>query len=477
MAYIAGISGSGTAGYFVDSNGKPCLWAIEMAWGLPCNAGRWNGGDWQADMDAYFSVRASQGAVSAWWGIPYMNTQIDSTAPFADGRTWDGIYPISLNGTPGTIATGAETVTLNDPFWQRIDYLVASALANNISVLLNMGMSYDWFTGAVFENLSTSQAQVLGTAIANRYPAATCPHLSWAFGDDSNGVHNNDAWFSAFLAGIRSTGDTRMVTMEQIPATNCHVEIDTGAVWVPGGFGMTSTDYNFCYSYDPCYLGVERSYTETGTTLSPVVFGDGVWYGDTDNSTPDRTIRRFTWWALSSGARGIDVTQGPSGSGVHTIWQWGSTAVAELTASSVGPFCTSVAGQIVSYFTSLMDWHKLVPDTGSTFITAGRGTRATSQPPGFTVNYADADTYVTGSITPAGNLAVIYCNSHFSITVNTTKLAAGYGAKWVDPASLAITATAPGSTYDSTPLGNNSAGDPDWVLVLAQPPYATWTVP
>jgi len=56
-------------------------------------------------------------------------------------------------------------------------------------------------------------------------------------------------------------------------------------------------------------------------------------------------------------------------------------------------------------------------------------------------------------------------------------MAAGYGAKWMDPVTGATTTATVASTYNSTAQGNNSAGDPDWVLILASPPYATWTVP
>jgi hypothetical protein len=88
-----------------------------------------------------------------------------------------------------------------------------------------------------------------------------------------------------------------------------------------------------------------------------------------------------------------------------------------------------------------------------------------------------SDAYVTASRTPTGSLAVIYMSHASSITVDQTRMAAGYGAKWYDPASGAVQSATPGTTYNSAPLGNNSAGDPDWVLVLASPPYATWATP
>jgi hypothetical protein len=467
--YIAGLGGgTGTAGYFTDQYGNPRILWLEMAWGLPGNAGRWNSGNWQSDMDAYFAARASQG-YTGWWGVPWINTIIDPGAVHADGRTWDGIYPLTVNGTPGSIATGSETLGLNGSFWARTDYMVSSALRNGITVFLNLGMGYDFSqSGFIWQHLSTTQAQAFGALVAARYPQGTYPNLQWVFGDDTlAGAY--DTYFSAMLTGVRGTGDTRnAVAVEQLLETNCHIEFDTGAVYVPGGFGVTSAQWNHVYTYCPPYLAVEDSYTESGTTLIPVVWGDGAWHGDTDNGTPEYTIRRQTWWALASGARGVNQTAGPSNAATATIWTWQSGAAAGLASDPAGPWCTTTGPAVSAYFTSLPGWHKLVPDTGSALVTSGRGSKSTSAAPGFTPanSYGDTDNYVAASRVSDGSLAVIYCGQHFSITIDQAKMAAGYTATWVDPSSLAVTAATAGSSYNSTPQGNNSAGNPDWVLVL-----------
>jgi hypothetical protein len=63
-------------------------------------------------------------------------------------------------------------------------------------------------------------------------------------------------------------------------------------------------------------------------------------------------------------------------------------------------------------------------------------------------------------------LAVIYCAQAFSITIDQSVMAPGYAAYWVDPASGAKSPATAGSAYSSSDPGNNSAGYPDWVLVL-----------
>ena len=465
--YIAGIAGSGLNSYFVDQHGVPRFHLLEEPWTIHSSGGRY-GGTWQTDFDGYLTARAAQG-YTAIIVAAFGTNHID--AAFNDGRTWDGVPPF-LGGN--NVWTGADPSQLNNTFWARFDYFFSKALTLGLSIFLELGMSYNWSDGtagnpSVFYGLTLAQATAFGTAIATRYPQSQYPNLFWFRNDDSDG--SQDQFHVAMTQGIQAAGDTRTQgSCEYMPETDSHIRFDTGAIWVPGGWGMTYATWNWVYTYDPAYLGVEKAYTESGTTPIMVVAGDGTYYGDTDNSTPDYTIRRFMWWALASGARGINATDGPSNN-TNAVWNWGSTALSTVTVSDpIGPFCRSVIGGIVSYFSSLTDWWKLIPDTGNVLIIAGRGTKATSSAPGFlTPNFGNTDNYVAGSVTPTGTLAVIYCGQHFSITIDQTKMAAGYTATWVDPNTAATTSTTAGSTYNSTPLGNNSAGNPDWVLVLQAP--------
>ena len=234
-------------------------------------------------------------------------------------------------------------------------------------------MSYDFNSGGIWQHLSTTQATAFGAAMAARYPQSSYPNVFWFFGDDDFG--DNDSYWSAMLSGITSAGDTRgVISNEQNSETNSQIEFDNGTSY--GTFGAANATYNWVYTYSPPYLGVEDSYTESdGFTKIPVVWGDGTYYGDTDNSTPDYTIRRFTWWALASGARGVNNTSGPSDLSGSGLFKWPSAAITDLTSDPNGPWITTKAPVLISWFTSLADWQKLIPDTGNVFITAGRGTR------------------------------------------------------------------------------------------------------
>ena len=472
---IAAIAGSGTNSWFVDQNSTPRLVVLEQAWALPWNAGRWNGsggGTYQQDMTSYFSARASQG-FTAWYGVAWGNGNIDTTAQ-GGGAAWDGTFALVVDGSPGAIFNYSTNVTaLNNPFWQRLDYMFTTAASHGITCFLNLGLSYD-FTGShsvqgTWQYATNTQLHQFGALLAARYPQSSYPNVWWFFGDDDTG--GNDAGYSAMLAGIQSAGDTRgLISSEQVHETNSHVRFDTGAVYVPGGFAITNDTYNWVYTYSPPYIGVEDSYTETGTTPITVLYGDGPYYGDVNTSSADYTARRFTWWALASGSRGFNSTSGPSQNpNAGDVWTWNSSAVGALTTDPNGNWIPHQLPAVITYFTSLANWWKLVPDTGSALVTSGRGTRATAPAPDTTLNYGDSDDYVAASRVSDGSLAVIYCAQHFSITINQTLMQSGYSATWVDPWNTATTATATGGSYSSTALGNNSAGNPDWALVLHKP--------
>src|SRR5580658_2634979 len=84
----------GSAGYFHDQFGNPRLWVASETWGLLTNAGEHSSGNWQGDLDTFFSTRAAQGftvcMLSPYWtGGSGRNT----------GDTWDGLTPLAGGST------------------------------------------------------------------------------------------------------------------------------------------------------------------------------------------------------------------------------------------------------------------------------------------------------------------------------------------------------------------------------------------
>ena len=112
-------------------------------------------------------------------------------------------------------------------------------------------------------------------------------------------------------------------------------------------------------------------------------------------------------WSLTSGAAG-------EFSGSHD-WRFNpgwenrlsTTAVAQVT-------------RLRELFSSLR-WWQLVPDTTDELVTAGRGTRVTTDTP---MDVLEND-YVTATRTPDGRQAVVYLPSSRTISLNTGALTAG----------------------------------------------------
>ena len=298
--YIAGLAG-GTAGYFVDQSGAPRLYFATVPWGMPANAGRWNSGNWQLDFDTYFADIAGQGMTAAEmhpWG--HSHTGCNNTL----GNTWDSVSPWT------TIPT------LNNTFWARIDYLLAAALRNGITVFLNLTMQCDMgmdaFSGTgVFNGTSAATLQTVATNIATRY--ASQPNLIYMFGDDYN--NNDDTRMNAVLTGLRAGGYTGSVSIEYFSSgTTSRRDLSGSPTGAQYPWGGSNASFNWCYYYMQTYFAVEQAYKENrrsrwrgatgsmsaaGPASPPTTTSCGTWCGG--RSPPAPAACR---WARKPSTRG-----------------------------------------------------------------------------------------------------------------------------------------------------------------------------
>lgn len=448
---IVGLAGGGT-GYFVDQFGKPRLVWGDAAWAWPGNAGRWNSGNWQADFDTFLSNRQAQG-FTVIYCKPIGTTQSSNIDD--NGVTFDGLYPFQ-GGNPSTgTAHAVPSSGLTSAFWARIDYMLNSALSKGITIFFNAtGYGTDWEASTSWGGaLNNTEAQAYGAALGARY--ANQLNIVWNIEDDYFGTA--DSKLNSFLTGLRGAGDTHLVAIENMPESSSRFTLDSTPATC--AWGNSNAQYNFVYSYNQEYYGIEQTYAEASPI--PVIQGDGYFYqgGNAYFATYDRSFRQAAWWSLTSGARG-------KVNGSESIWQYNSTALAN---SATDWFYAHNSLNIRTVVESLPNWYMLLPDTASAFVTGGRGTRAspfTSGGGGGQYNPAFTSSYVSASITVAGDLAMAYLPNSTTITIDQSKLVAGYVAYWVDPFTGAMTSATTGSTYNSTAKGNNSQGDPDWVLVF-----------
>lgn len=453
---ITAASADGT--HFVDQNGNRIFWVGEDCWAVLANGGAWNSGDYQAAYTSYLSSRAGQGynAVEVSW-CSFPNTN-GASFVHTNGADWDGTYPFATALDPSTSPNGT--------FWARRDAFLATARANGITVVINTTTPFLEVVDADVQqrDWTTTQWQDFGTFLGNRYKDT--PGIIWIVGDDYFGSF--DTQLNAWLASLRATGDAHLVTVQCYQEATSRLNIWNGTK-DPNGFSEHA-QLEWGYSYNVTYPLIEQAqlYTPTAADdvqgVTPPLWADGFYLasGTGAGQTDVRLERQMIWWALTSGAAGFNT-------GDNQIWGWASTSAGYVTSKT---FYSGVVPAIAAAFRGLTGWHQLHPDTTGQLVTAGRGTKATPiQSGGGGTPYLDnTDNYVTASRTPdtgsGSALAVIYCGKAFTITVDQSKMRAGYTARRVDPLTGASTTVTAGSTYNSGTWGNNSAGDPDWVLIL-----------
>ena len=450
--YLTSVAGSGTGQYYADQYGQPYMIRWDTMWNIIPNAGNSGGATtWQSDMDAFCAIRSGQG----FNGFEATTTSVPAIGSInEDGRTWDGILPF----------VGGDPSVLTATFWDRVDYLVASAASYGMTFCINPFFRYSYTdSGGALNGCTTTQAGNYGAAVGARYADAV--NVVWSVGDDYEG--DFDSTLTAFLNGLRGAGAGQLISVENHSESTSRFFIDssTATPW-----GTSNAQFQWCYSYNTTYNAIEYAYTEASPL--PVARMDGYYQ---NQALPTLTegarlyLRKATWWALSSGSRGFNM-------GRQDTFPWPVNIVSSgLLASNT--FDNSDLKTIWNIFSSLQGWHQLVPDTSSALVTAGRGThQATLSHGGSDAGYAGGNTYVTASKTANGMLAVIYIpNAAVAVTVNGALMVSGYGAKWVDPVNGAVTTATIAGTYSHAAV--NSAGDSDWLLVLANPGTAIWNVP
>jgi len=432
--FITSIAGTGTTSYLADQYGQPIMLRAFSIWMLFSHAGRWSGTA-ESTIDDAITDLQTMGA-NALMVKTFSHTTFGSTDN--TGNTHDGIAPF----------VGGDISVLNATFWARFDYLLNAAATVGITVLVNMAHgTSDLASGGILDGETSTAMGNYGTALGNRYK--TFPNIIWMMGGDYFDGLNTQ--LTALINGIQGTGDTHLVSVQNFAETTSRKTLDTNATQQTG---TDNADFNFVYSYNVSYDGINHAFGEASPI--PAMWMDGFY--DQNNVGSRKLLRDQMWWCLSSGGRGAMY-------GSEGLWQWGSGAAAALGTET---FPANDLGGIWDAFATLIGWHLLVPDTNNSFLTAGRGTHAASYTSGGGGDqYTPADPqdgYVTAGVTPDGSLAVVYFPVDTTVTVDDTELVASYEVFWMDPVTGATTSESIASTY--SPTGTNSLGGADRVLVF-----------
>jgi hypothetical protein len=416
--FVTAVSSNGR--YFVDQYGDPILVRGDSPWAILQDAST-------AQMSSYVATRESQGFNTV---LLSLLGAVASGGPSNSGATYDGILPFQ----------GSDPSQLNPAYWDRVAYFLGLCRDAGITV---MAYPIDGWAGtAEYSGLaaswSTATATAYGRAVAARLSAF--PNVIWSVGGDypPPGQADDNARFWAVLQGLAEGGMDRIST----------IQFGLNQTSLSSTYWDDKVDFSFVYSYAVTYAVVQGAYQQTNPAGAhlPALMAEA--HYEAYVGVTDLYLRSMAAWALTSGSPGEFY-------GSEEVWDTAPTAAALNTEA------VSQLSALREAFGDLTGWQRLVPDFGSTFITSGRGTKGSGDG-----EYYSGNTYVTGGVTPDGTLAVIYLPAATSqtITIDQSKMEAGYSARWVDPTNGTSTPATAGSSYHKT--GSNAAGDSDWLLVL-----------
>jgi hypothetical protein len=399
--------------HLVDQTGRPFLVQGDAAWSLIAQPS-------EAEAETYLADRQSRGV-----NLVMVNL---IEHKFADRA------PANAAGQP-PFTTAGDFSTPNEAYFAHADAIIRRAAAHGIAVLL--APAYLGFEGAeegwYREMVAAGPVKMRdwGRYVGARYGAFD--NLVWLEAGDYLPPPEGLALVNAVVAGIKEKDGARHLHVPHWDKTSgTEVAVD----WA---------DVDSTYTYKPTYLKSLADYNRDrrdGRARAHILI-ESKYEGEYD-STP-RSLRAQAYGALLTGACGQIFGNKP-------VWNFGEGWQKQL--GSPGMVSMTHLWDLLAP----RDWPALVPDQTHQVMTAGLAGRT------------DAE-YALLAATPDGRLAVAYLPTVRTVTVDLTKMAGPVRARWFDPASGAMVPAAPGrfpnrGAQALRPPKHNSAGDPDWILLL-----------
>jgi Protein of unknown function (DUF4038)/Putative collagen-binding domain of a collagenase len=486
------LSVSSNGRYLKGAGGQPFMIVGDGPQGMIPNLGNTNPSNMPAqattDANTYFNARKAQG---------FNTTLIDAVSdsytggPFTEGTANYGHTVDNINPFTSTLGGGYYNLTApTAAYWARVAQVVSIAKADGFEVFLDPMDTGGWqatinanCSGCTGTSYNTSNAykygQFLGCTSTTYSP--TCSTLGsygniiWANGNDFGSplpTGNNDVTVQAIAEGIKNAaqagGVTELQTVEfnelSAPVTSLS-DPCTGPSSSPPCIqswqSLIGIDGTYVYPGSRVYASSLTDYAKTGTNLPmPIFLIEGFYEGRSDGGGTQLLLRQQAYQTLLAGGNA-----GQFYGEEHVTFFCASTA-SSCGNTSVQPWQNHLNDpgaadeiNLVNLF-SPQQWQSLVPDTNTshTLVTSGYGT------------YGAAD-YTTSARTPDGTLGFVYESSGAAPTVSLAGFVGPVTARWYDPTNgtfRAITGSPfanSGTRSFSTP-GNNSTGDPDWILLL-----------
>jgi hypothetical protein len=405
--------------FLVDQNNVPFLMIGDAPQAMVGNLS-------VAQAKFFIADRAKYGVNALW-----VNLLCDSyTACNSDGTTFDGIAPFTSAG---------DLSTPNPRYFNRAAKMIEAAAAKGMAVLLDPAETGGWL--GVLESNGPQKARAYGRYLGRRF--AQYPNIIWMSGNDFQSWRNatDNQVVTAVAKGLLETDANHIQTAE--------LDYYVSATLDDRKF-RPLVGLDAVYTYRPTYAEelVEYRRTDFKPTFLVEANYEFEQNGGTDGGST-QNLRKQEYWTALSGTTGQLY-------GSHYSWT--------LTGDWADNLDTPGILQL-SYVKGLFGsraWYDLVPDIRHKVLTGGYGTYSDS-------DSIDTDTYATAAATPDGKLVMAYMPNLRTFTVDMSKLSGEATARWFDPTNNSFTGIgsfANSGSQDFSPPGNNSAGDPDWVLVL-----------
>src|SRR5215510_7048783 len=428
--------------YMLDANNAPFLIIGDSPHSILANLSN-------SDAVTYLTDRGQRGFNALW-------IELLCDDPFGYGNEGDPNYGRDFNGNNPFLSTlpgGYYNLTTpNEAYWSHVDFIVQTAAANGLQCLFTPLDQGGWTQTSLVNG--TTRCRQYGQFLGNRYK--NYPNIIWNFGNDFQTwrTAQNDAVILAIADGVRSTDPNHLITI-QLDFPVSESQDDTN--WI------SRINTNGVYTYFPTYAECYVAYNKP--TIMPVLFLEENYENENNQGelgTPF-VLRHQEYWSLTAGALAGHMY------GSYWIDRFDPAWQQHLSSQSV-----TELGYFKNFFTGIA-FHTLVPDQNHTLLTGGYGTYNDNNVHLSQINYA------TAAKSSDGSLAVIYTPTAHTLTIAMGNFGGPVTARWFDPTNATFQTVA-GSpfpnvgTHNFTTPGNNSVGDPDWVLLLeAATPTATPT--
>lgn len=404
--------------YLIDSKGTPFLINGDSPWEIA----------WQLtkpDAEKYLENRRLKG----------FNAILVDGLPYSD---WSDHVKETNREAHNPFVTPGDFSTPNDPYFSHMEWLVETARAKGILVLLmpadlgSRGPKFGTKDGMWYQEYKANgpaKCYQYGRYLGQRFSKHS--NVLWVVGGDRD-PRDVLQHIEEMARGLEETASKQLKTYHAGARSSSLFFHD--APWL---------DINMSYGYSDPYRFVLMDYLLQ--PVKPVFMGESGYEGeDLDHwgGSPQR-VRRQAYWAILAGACGH--MYGSKAWGLRPGWE----KLLELPGAIHMSYLSGI-------FQSL-PWHRLVPETAPAVVTAGFG--------------RGSDRAITAWI-PDGSVAITYMPSSRKITVDLKKLSGKVDAQWFDPTTGKY-ARIEGSPFantaprEFTPREKNGGGDGDFLLVLS----------